>query len=127
MPISAPLPRICGHVVEEPQLDLIRGLVARYPGLSRTELAVTACELLGWLRANSKPKTVECRVLLDTLEEQQRIVLPARRQKRAKRVALAIASEDRPAPMPIRGPLAAWGSLRLQALTVSSSAASDAR
>jgi len=117
MPHSAAPPRFCGHVVEEPQLDLIRALVARYPQLSRTELAATACELLGWLRANGKPKTVECRALLDTLEEQQRIVLPARRQKRAKRVAVAIASEDRPAPVPIQGPLAALGPLRLHAVT----------
>ena len=47
---AAAMPRFCGHIVDEPSLDLIRGLVARYPQLSRTELAATACELLGWLR-----------------------------------------------------------------------------
>ncbi|MCG5505432.1 Druantia anti-phage system protein DruA, partial [Ectothiorhodospira variabilis] len=110
----APRPRFCGHVVDEPQLDLIRRLIAHYPGLSRTELAATACELLGWLRANGKPKTVECRAFLDTLEAQQRITLPARRSKRSKRVAVSIATDDTPAPVPIQGPLAALGPVRLQ-------------
>lgn len=117
MSYSAPLPRFCGHVVEEPQLDLIRGLVARYPQLSRTELAATACELLGWLRPNGKPKTVECRAFLDTLEEQQRIVLPARRHKRSKRVAVAIAAEDTRAPVAIQGPLDTLRPLRLEPVT----------
>ena len=44
------LPLFCGGVVKEEQVSFVRGLIQRYRHLSRTELAATVCELLGWVR-----------------------------------------------------------------------------
>lgn len=74
----------CGTPVTEQQLNLIQQTVRRYPQLSRTELAATLCEFLGWLRPNGKPKTVECRQFLERLHRQQVLQLPERRCGRPK-------------------------------------------
>ena len=58
----------CGQVVGAEQLSLITEVSERYPNLSRTELANTVCELLGWHRANGRLKTVECRQWLERLQ-----------------------------------------------------------
>lgn len=110
-------PQFCGTPVDESQLTLIRTLVARHRGLSRTELAATACELLGWVRPNGKPKTVECRAFLDALEAQQGLDLPARREKRAKRVAVEIPALESAPPTAITGPLSRLGTVALQPVT----------
>ena len=60
------------------ELKLIREVVASCAGLSRQELANTACELLGWRRPNGGLKTWECKELLVHLESVGRIELPAR-------------------------------------------------
>lgn len=84
------LPRFCGDEVTEQQLELIQSLTHRYRNLSRTELAATVCELLGWVRRTGKPKTVESLGYLEKLEQQQWIALPPRLPRRAKRTAVAI-------------------------------------
>jgi hypothetical protein len=61
--------QFCGVPVSEQQLSLIQSTVHSYRRLSRTELAATLCELLGWLRPNGKPKTVECRQFLEQLAD----------------------------------------------------------
>lgn len=35
----------CGHRVTNQELEIIRGVVESYPGISRTELDNTVCEL----------------------------------------------------------------------------------
>ena len=69
----------CGQVVSAEQLSLITEVSERYPNLSRTELANTVCELLGWYRANGRLKTVECRQWLERLQARAMIQLPERR------------------------------------------------
>jgi hypothetical protein len=45
----------CGETVHEADLSLIRQVIERYPGLSRTELANTLCH---HRRHGGQPKTV---------------------------------------------------------------------
>ena len=59
----------CGQTVTGEELAVIRRLVEIYGGLSRTELASTVCELLGWERPNGGLKTIECRQFLESLHE----------------------------------------------------------
>ncbi len=92
----------CGQAVSTEQLELIGQLTARYRNLSRTELSATVCELLGWVRPNGKPKTVECRQFLQQLEQQQRLRLPAPRAGRPKGSSTRITSEDHEA---VRAPI----------------------
>ena len=114
---STALPRFCGQAITERQLELIRGITARYSKLSRTELAATACELLEWLRPNGKPKTVECREFLEKLEQQQQIVLPPQRKKRAKRIAVAIAPIEQQDQTPLHVELGQLQPIQLQQVT----------
>ena len=90
MPTSHTLPQFCGNPITPEQLALIQKTTERYSNLSRTELAATLSEWLDWVRPNGKPKTVECRQFLDKLEQQQQITLPQKREKAAKRNAVAI-------------------------------------
>ncbi len=74
----------CGKPVEEAGIALIRQVIGRYPGLSRTELANTLCELLEWRRPNGGLKSVECRQFLEVLEARSLIELPQRRAGRPR-------------------------------------------
>lgn len=67
----------CGQVVDASQLQLITECVARFPDLSREELANTLCEWLDWRRANGGLKARECRDFLQRLHERSVIELPA--------------------------------------------------
>jgi hypothetical protein len=49
-----------------------------YPSLSRTELAHTVCELLGWKRPSGRLKNRECLDLLDQLDTEGVVVLPGK-------------------------------------------------
>ena len=81
----APSERLfCGQPVPCEQLCEIQQLSRRYPHLSRTELAATVCELLGWRRPNGTPKTIECRHFLERLEAHGQIRLPLPRPRRPK-------------------------------------------
>lgn len=75
----------CGEPVLRKQLVLIRQIVARYRGLSRTEIASTLCELLDWTRPTGKLKTVECRQFLEKLEQLALIDLPTRNRRGRKK------------------------------------------
>jgi hypothetical protein len=77
----------CGQPLSATQLELISQCVARYPGLSREELAATVCEWLDWRRANGGLKTRECRDLLHQLQEQKLLELPALRTGRPRGAA----------------------------------------
>jgi hypothetical protein len=84
--MTSPLPTFCGQPLSPTQVELIRHCVARYPGLSREELAATVCEWLDWRRANGGLKTRECRELLLQLQEP----LPALRAGRPRGRATTI-------------------------------------
>jgi hypothetical protein len=82
---TAPQPlSFCGNPVDQDTLSLIRQVIERHPGLSRTELANTLCELLAWQRPNGGLKTVECREFLEVLEGRSLIALPQRRAGRPR-------------------------------------------
>jgi hypothetical protein len=110
--ITAPL--FCGQKVTDQQLDFIRSITHQYKNLSRTELSATLCELLGWVRQNGKPKSVEARAYLEKLEQQQRITLPPQRKKRAKSVSVRIPPVEPTEPVPIRTTLKQLQPIRLQ-------------
>jgi len=108
------IPQFCGHAVTDQQLHLIQKVTTQYPSLSRTELAATVCELLGWVRQNGKLKSVEGRQYLEKLEQQQQITLPPQRKKRAKRTAVAIRPVDGVDTTPIQAALQSLHPITLQ-------------
>jgi len=67
-----------------PDLELIREVVGCYPRLSRQELANTVCGLLEWRRASGGLKAWECRELLERLESDGWLKLPAAAKTKPK-------------------------------------------
>lgn len=83
MPLTPEVPsRFAGRELDQGELDLLREVVETCSGLSRTELAKTVCELLGWRRANGSLKALECREYLERLERSGWVQLPPRRRRR---------------------------------------------
>jgi len=89
--------KFCGHAVTARELELIEGVISSCTGLSRTELARTVCELLGWRRAL---KSRECWALLEQLEAAGEVALPARRQTKPKGARTRVARSARGEPAP---------------------------
>ena len=68
----------CGREFTAEEVSLIQEVVQTCTGISRTELAHTVCELLDWKRAGGGLKGRECRDLLELLEKQGILTLPAK-------------------------------------------------
>ena len=73
----------CGRRFAPREIRLIAEVVDTFSGLSRLELAQTVCELLSWRRRSGGLKARECLDLLEALEEQGLVRLPAKRLGRA--------------------------------------------
>jgi hypothetical protein len=70
----------CGRAFTVQELELRRVVAHDYAGLGVTEIARTVCELLEWKRPNGGLKNHECRQLLERLEAEGRLRLPALRR-----------------------------------------------
>jgi len=71
--------RFCGREFTAEEVSLIQEVVETCSGISRKELAFTVCELLEWKRAGGGLKARECRDLLERLENQGILTLPAKK------------------------------------------------
>lgn len=71
-----------GRTVSSSELQEIQEVTASCSGLSRTELAKTVCELLGWTRSSGGLKSRECHEFLGQLAEDGLIHLPPARRTR---------------------------------------------
>jgi len=71
--------RFCDREFTAQEITMIQEVVQTCKGLSRLELAHTVCELLGWNRPNGGLKARECRDLLERLEGQGVLRLPAKK------------------------------------------------
>src|SRR2546425_1219730 len=66
-----------GREFSPEELGLIRQAACDYAGLGITEIARTICEWLDWRRPNGRLKNHECRLLLERLQDQGLLTLPA--------------------------------------------------
>lgn len=71
--------RFCGREFSAQEVSLIKEVVATCAGISRNELAHTICELLNWKRASGRLKATEGLQLLERLEGQGLLALPAKK------------------------------------------------
>lgn len=109
----ADFPLFCGKKVSKKEQQLILDTIDRYPGLARTELASTLCELLHWVRPNGKLKTVECRQFLESLHQQGILKLPDKRPRGTRgktQIKLTNATEE---DQSLQGPLKDYGPITL--------------
>jgi hypothetical protein len=84
----------CGRTFVPSELELMRQIASEYSVLGVTEIARTICELLEWRRPNERLKKHECRLLLERLQAEGFLQLPAVRKLggRGPRRALEAAS-----------------------------------
>ncbi|MHB8391716.1 MAG: Druantia anti-phage system protein DruA [Acidobacteriaceae bacterium] len=106
--------RFCGQILETQQRALIVELATRYGRLSRHELAQTVCELLDWHRPNGQPKTIECRALLERMQEAGLIDLATLRPGRPRGAVTSVLVSPDPEPAVTDAPLATLQPIRLQ-------------
>ena len=68
----------CGRIVGPKEIRHAQELVRVCHGLSRHELALTLCEHWDWIGATGKPQRRACEKLLERLEQQGLLELPAK-------------------------------------------------
>jgi len=83
--------RFCGREFTAEEVSLIHEVVEACAGISRTELGHTVCELLDWKRANGGLKARECRDLLERLDSQGVLRLPAKKSPGSSKSRKSIA------------------------------------
>jgi hypothetical protein len=91
----------CGRTFTAQEVELMRVVAHDYAGLGVTEIARTVCELLEWQRPNGGLKNHECRQLLERLEAQGMLRLPALRKLGGRGPRRVNVSQPRREPEPI--------------------------
>src|SRR6266566_4414268 len=76
------------------QLAQVQETVERFSKLTRTELARTVCEHLNWKTPNGKDKVESCLTLLEKLEAQGVVSLPAKQDRPAPRRRVPMLEND---------------------------------
>lgn len=94
----------CGRQIQKEEISQIRETVETFCCLSRSELAHTVCEHLGWHTASGGNKVDACMKLLKILEDRGMVQLPAKRDKRNNRYkpGKQPGAKDKP---PVQGPV----------------------
>jgi len=110
-----------GRCFGSDELALMRHAALDYAPLGITEIARTICEWLDWRRPNGRLKNHECRLLLEQLQHQELLTLPALRRsgRRGPRTVATDSQSD--AQPPIQCPLADLQPLRLTLIDNSNS------
>lgn len=111
-----------GRCFSSDEVALMRQATCDYAQLGITEIARTLCEWLDWKRPNGRLKNHECRLLLERLEQQGVLTLPALRRcgRRGPRTVTPDSRSD--AQTPIQCRLADLKPLRLTLIEDSNSA-----
>ena len=79
---TLPSTTFSGRKFTRKQLARVQETVARFPKLSRTELARTLCEHLSWTTPNGKYKIESCLTLLTALEAHGVLTPPAKQVRK---------------------------------------------
>jgi hypothetical protein len=91
----------CGRTFTAQEVELMRVVAHDYAGLGVTEIARTVCELLEWTRPNGGLKNHECRQLLERLEAEGALRLPALRKLGGRGPRRVDLSQPRLEPEPV--------------------------
>src|ERR1017187_9871541 len=91
----------CGRRFTAQEVELMRVVARAYAGLGVTEIARTICELLEWTRPNGGLKNHECRQLLERLQAEGVLMLPALRNLGGRGPRRVNLSQQRLEPEPV--------------------------
>jgi hypothetical protein len=100
------------------QLAQVLETVERFPKLSRSELARTLCEHLNWKTPNGKNKVESCLTMLEELEAQGVVSLPAKQARQAAQRRVPRLENDAP-ETPIEAALSTLTPIRLEPVSSS--------
>lgn len=104
--------RYCGRDFSEPDMELIRLLIAEDPTRTRAVLSRLSCQMLHWHKADGGLKEMSCRVAMLRMQEDGLIQLPSPRCKRPES-RISFTSKTDPQP-PIDQPVHALPGLTFQ-------------
>lgn len=104
--------RYCGRDFSEPDMELIRLLIAEDPTRTRAVLSRLSCQLLQWHKADGGLKEMSCRVAMLRMQKDGFIQLPSPRCKRPES-RIRFTSKTDPQP-PIDQPVHALPGLTFQ-------------
>jgi len=93
----------CGRTFSSSELDFMRQLAGEFCSLGVTEIARTVCELLAWTRPNGGLKNHECRQLLERLQAEGFLKLPAMRNLGGRGPRRVEVSDTCSEPAPVEG------------------------
>lgn len=90
----------CGREVTHQEIKQVQETVSVFSNLSRYELAETICEHLNWFRASGNNKRDACLKMLEKLEANGLLQLPAKQiQVKSKRTKIVLTSKTEPQPI----------------------------
>jgi hypothetical protein len=92
----------CGRKFTAQEVELMRVVAHDYAGLGVTEIARTICELLEWKRPSGGLKNHECRQLLERLQAEGVVRLPALRNLGGRGPRRADRFQPRVEPEPVQ-------------------------
>ena len=97
------------------QLAQVQETVQRFPNLSRTELARTVCEHLNWKTPNGRDKVQSCLTLLEKLEAQGVVTIPAKQARQTPQRRVPVLEKGTPETA-IKTALSELAPIRLEAV-----------
>jgi hypothetical protein len=103
----------CGRTFGAADLKLMRQIAEEFSALGVTEIARTVCELLEWRRPSGKLKDHECRQMLEQLQAQDFLQLPALRGLGGKGPRRPDLSESCAEPAAVEGDVSEYTPLEL--------------
>lgn len=86
MTVSQVIRTFSGREFTLEDIEHIKWTRETYPGLSRSELAGTVCEIIGWTTPAGKAKLQQCKAFLEEIEQEGVITLPPAKKQRAKKM-----------------------------------------
>jgi len=105
----------CGREFTPEEVSLIQEVVETCAGISRAELAQTVCELLEWKRAGGGLKARECRDLLERMESQGILALPAKKSPGALQSRKSVApAGERQVPSGLTGSVEEFAPIKVE-------------
>lgn len=73
-----------GRTFSPEEIEMIIWARKRYPQLSKSELALTVCEMIGWTTPGGRGKLQQCMAFFDVLEAEGIVKFPTVRKTRSK-------------------------------------------
>ncbi len=106
--------QIRGRIIDQQDLNTIRGVIATHWDKGRSAVSRTLCRQWNWYQANGNLKDRACRVMLLKLEEKGEICLPPRLKESYRHPRKANRREYKYNNSPLSGTVSEFGSLTIK-------------